>query len=211
MSFTAIDLEREPRKEHFLHFLAMDNPQVGVTVPVDVTEVKAFSRRRGCSFYLTFLHLAALAANAVPELRRRIRDGGIVEYDRCATSHTELTPAGLYCYCTLRHEMDWDEYLPYAKAAREACLAAPSLDEDEDVESQLFVSTLPWLTYTQLIQPTGGSTDSHPRITWGRYEANADGRLIMPVTLQAHHGLVDGLHLTLFYEGLRDRIAELKE
>ncbi|MBR6029043.1 MAG: chloramphenicol acetyltransferase [Clostridia bacterium] len=209
MEYRVIDLAREPRRAQFGHFLQMENPQVGVTVPVDVSRARRFARERGASFYLVFLHLAALAANAVPELRRRIRDGGIVEYPRCDTSHTELPDSGIYCYCTLRHDMGWDAYLPYAEAARAACLAAPSLEEDADVESYLFISALPWLNYTQLIQPTDGRLDSHPRISWGRCEQDALGRLMMPVTLQAHHGLVDGIHIAQFFDRLKAELNAL--
>ena len=208
MTCHTIPLERHPRRAQFDLFLRMANPQVGLTVPVDVTGVRAFARARDCSFFLAFLHLAAQAANSVPELRQRIRSGGIVEYDRCDTSHTELAENGVYCYCTLRHDMGWDEYIPYAREERSRCLLSPSLEEDEDVDSQLFVSCLPWLCYTQLIQPTAGPMDSHPRISWGKYERR-DDRLIMPVTLQAHHALVDGIHIARFYERLNELIQAL--
>lgn len=50
---------------------------------------------------------------------------------------------------------------------------------------------------------------SYPRISWGRYEADHRGRLMLPVTLLAHHALVDGLQLAKFYQNLDGEIAEL--
>ena len=209
MSFRMLDPAAFPRRTQFEYFCSLPNPQVGVTVPVDVTEARRFAGDRDCSFFLVFLHLAALAANSVPELRLRIRGGGIAAYDRCDTSHTELPESGVYCYCTLRHDMPWEAYLPYARETRARCLQHPSLVEDEDVESQIFVSALPWLGYTQLIQPTGGPADSHPRISWGRFAENPEGRLMMPVTLQCHHALVDGIHIARFYDQLNGLIRAL--
>jgi len=82
----------------------------------------------------------------------------------------------------------------------------PSIDEDEDVAGLYFVTCLPWLHYTQLIQPTAGGDESNPRISWGRYEADWRGRLMLPVTLMVHHALCDGIHIARFYEALDARL-----
>ena len=201
-----IDMDTYPRREHFDYFRSLQSPMAGVTAEVDVTALKGFCAARGCSFYAAFMHIAALAADAVPELRRRIHGGGIAEYDACGTSHVELREDGTYAYCTLYHAMDWDEYLPYADEER----AGGSIEEDVDVEGLYFVTSLPWLKYTQLIQPTAGGDESNPRISWGRFEEDHRGRLMMPVTLLAHHGLVDGLHIARFYQNVEKEIAALE-
>ena len=210
MNCRIIDMERDPRKAHFEYFRSLQNPMLGLTVNVDVTALRGFCRERGCSFYLAFMHAAALAANAVPQLRRRIRDGAVVEYDACGTSHVELAQDGTYGYCTLWHDMDWDAWLPYAEAARQACRERASIEEDADVEALYFITSLPWLHYTQLTQPTAGGDESNPRISWGRFEPDAAGRLMMPVTLLVHHALADGLHVARFYRNIREELDELR-
>ena len=52
-----------------------------------------------------------------------------------------------------------------------------SLREDANVESMYFISTLPWLHYSALIQPVAGGEESNPRITWGAFVPDAEGRL----------------------------------
>ena len=209
--YRIIDPSSLPRRAHFDYFMSLPNPHVGVTVNVDVTALSGFCRRKGCSFTLAFMHAAALAADAVPELRQRVRDGVIVEYDTCPTSHTELKADGTYAYCTLRHHMPFDQYLRCAEAARKACRESGDIQEDADAESMYFVSALPWLHYTALIQPTAGGAETNPRISWGRYEADHRGRLMLPVTLLAHHALVDGVHLAAFYRGLDAELARLAQ
>lgn len=213
MNRHVIDLNTYPRKAHFEYFRSLRDPYVGVTVNVDVTELAGFCKEKGHSFYLTFLHAAALAADAVPEFRRRILDGGIVEFDTCPTSHIELLEDGTYCYCTLRHDpaQPLADYLQYAEEARQSCRANASIEEDEDVLSEYFISTLPWLHYTDFRQPTGGGDESNPRITWGKYEEDWKGRLRMPVTVLLHHALADGLQLAQFYEALEAQIHHLQE
>jgi len=207
MSFRKIDMAHYPRRAHFDYFRSLPYPYAGTTVNVDVWDVLQFSRAAGRSFYLCFLRAAALAADRVPQFRQRIREGGIVEYDECPTSHIELLENSSYCYCTLRHHMPLEEYFAQAEAARAAC-RENGIREDEDVESMLFISTLPWLHYTALVQPVAGGDESNPRITWGAFEETADGCALMPVSVLVHHALVDGVHIAQFYRNLEEEIAK---
>ncbi len=200
MAMKRIDMATYPRREHFNHFVGMAYPYAGVTVDVDVTDLLALCREKGYSFYLMVLHAVALAADEVPEFRRRIDNCGIVEYDACPTSHTELKPDGTYAYCTLRHHMPLADYLAKAEAARTAARESGSIEEEAEVQSMYFISTLPWLHYTQLVQPVACGEESNPRITWGKYQPDAAGRMMMPLSVLVHHALADGLHIARFYE-----------
>lgn len=142
MSFHVVDLSRDPRRAQFDYFRSLANPYVGVTVAVDVTQVLAWTKRTGSSFFLTVLYAAARAANAVPELRRRVRGEAVVEYDRCPTSHTVALPDGSYCYCRLDAVLPLAEFLPYAAAEQARAMEHPSL-EDREQERLLFVSCVP--------------------------------------------------------------------
>ena len=209
MPFHEIDLSASPRKAHFEHFRHAPNPHVGVTADVDVTDFVQICKEKGRSFYLAFIRAAALAANAVPELRRRFRGEGVVEYERCDTSHTELLDNGAYCYCTLRHDpaQSWEDYMAYARAERERARAGASIEEEDDVDSLLFITSLPWLHYSALIQPTAGPDDCNPRISWGKYAPDHRGRLMLPVTLLCHHSLADGVNIAAFFRNLEQVIS----
>ena len=207
MAYRIIDMNAYVRRDHFNYFRSLAYPYVGLTVDVDVTELLDFCRKQGCSFCLTFMHAAALAADQVPELRQRIHGDGIVEYDECPTSHTELLEDGTYCYCTLHHHMDFSDYLKEAEEKRVAC-KNNGIVEDEDVESMYFISSLPWLHYTSLIQPVAGGDESNPRITWGKYEKNVEGKYMMPVSILVHHALVDGVHIAAFYDSLNKLLKD---
>lgn len=209
MSNIRIDLEQYDRRQHFEYFSSLQYPYVGITNNVDVSELVQFCKAKNYSFYLTFLHAAALAADGVKELRQRIRDGGIVEYDECPTSHIELLENNTYCYCTLHHNMALEEYIPYAEQARSQCRQKGSIDEDDDSESMYFISTIPWLHYTAMIQPVAGGEESNPRITWGKFQEDHRGRKQLPVTILAHHALVDGIHIAMFYQNLEQQIKKI--
>lgn len=205
-----LDLAAYPRRAHFDYFRQMANPYVSVTAPCDITALRRLTQERGLPFFLTVLHCAINAANAVPELRQRICGEGIVEYDRCLSSHTVALPDGTYCYCTLDCAQPLGAFLPAAQAETARVKAAPSLDDGADPDELFFVSSLPWLTFSAISLPTPTPADSNPRITFGKFTQEGD-RVLLPVNLTANHALVDGLHLAAFFDGMVQRAAHPEE
>ena len=207
MDCRVINMEQDPRREQYAYFRNFANPYVGLTVNVDITGLMA-RKEQGESLFLLVLYAVSRAANSVPELRRRIRGEQVVEYSWCPTSHTVALDNGAYCYCRLSADISLADFLPYAKAVKMQAKQAPSLDDGEDGESLFFVSCVPWVSYTAMVQPVPSPADSNPRITWGRY-FQQEGRTLLPVTLLAHHALVDGLHIARFYEALDRELAAI--
>lgn len=206
VDYIQLDMAAYPRKEHFAYFLAMGYPYVGTTVNVDITAFYARVKAEGAPFFLSLLYEVAGAANAVPEFRQRILNGQIVEFTCCHTSHTVMRENGAYTYCTLNCSLPRAEFLPYAIEAQERAKAGGNIQESpEESLGLFFVSCLPWLSYTALVQPVPSPADSNPRITWGRYFESGD-RLLLPVSVLAHHALVDGKHLGEFYANLAARL-----
>lgn len=204
--YRKLDMDNYPRLEHFRYFTAMPVPSVGVTAKVDVTKLAGFVKERKCSFYMAMTHLTCLAANRVPELRQRTRDGGIIEYEKCGTSHIELLPDGTYCYCTLWHDRDWDEFIPYANECRRRAVAYPGIEEDDDADALYFVTTLPWIHYEGISMPVTDPITDNPRFCWGKYEGDFRGRLMMPFTLIVNHALMDGIQIAGFYKKLQEEL-----
>lgn len=207
MAYQWLDMERFPRREHFEYFSSLAYPYVGTTANVDITEVLQKIKREKLPFFLTVCYCAARAANSVPELRQRIRDGRIVEYDRCRVSHTVALEDGTFCYCTLENEPDFYAYLDAGRKAQEAAKRQASIAEDpEEALEKFFVSSLPWLSYTALVQPVPSPADSNPRITFGKYFSQGE-RVLLPVSLLCNHALVDGRHIAAFYQAMDEELA----
>lgn len=196
---TLIDMETYPRRAHFEYFRAMRQPYVGITADVDITRLRDWIKRERLPFFLTTLYAAVQAANRVPELRQRIAGEGILQYDWCNPSYTVALPDGSFCYCRVDAQLELREFLERAAQTQREAMENPSIEDGDAADSLLFVSSLPWLRYSSLIQPTPEPADSNPRITFGRY-GEQEGRTLMPVSLLANHALVDGRHIAQFYE-----------
>lgn len=207
MDWKKVDMEQDPRSGQFAYFRAMDNPWAGVTVTVDIT---AFYRAlNGRPFFLSFLYAVVRAANDVPELRRRLREGEVIEYDRCRPSYTAMRPNGVYVYCLVDSGgLPYEDFVADGKRRQAEALAREELKEEGDFLNHFFVSSLPWLSYTQIQHPSASRDDSNPRFSWGKF-TEENGKVTLPVSLFINHALVDGWHITRFYRNLERELAEL--
>lgn len=208
MQYHVIDLANYSRRDHFAYFSAMAYPYVGLTVNVDITGLLRKIRAEKLPFFLTACYCAVRAANAVPEFRQRILDGRIIQFDACRASHTVALENGTFCFCVLENAPNLADYLSMGRAAQEAAKTRPTIEEDpEEALDKLFVSSLPWISYTALVQPVPSPADSNPRISWGKYFTQGD-RTLLPVSVLCHHALVDGIHIAAFYQALDRELAE---
>lgn len=203
-----VDMTSDPRRGQYEYFRTFSNPYASMTVNCDITHLRQVTRERELPFFLTVLHCAVNAANAVPELRRRIRGESVLEYENCLSSHTVALPDETYCYCVLDCDRELSEFLPYAAAEVQRAKDAPALDDGDDPDRLFFVSSVPWVSFASISLPKPVPADSNPRITFGKYFAQGD-RILLPVDLTVHHGLADGIHMAKFFEGFTRRAEEV--
>ena len=208
MEYTVIDMSKYPRRKHFDYFQTLAYPYVGMTVNMDVTEFVDRTKAEGLPFFLSLCYCVAQAANGVAEFRQRIKKGGIIQYDWCQPSYTLALADGSYCYCTLESNMSFREYLPKALEAQKRALEERSLEDGEEGDSLLFLSSIPFISYSALVQPVPCPADSNPRISWGKYFRQGD-RLLLPVTVLCNHALVDAIHISRFYATLDMSLTSL--
>ena len=209
MNYKYLDMGAYKRKEHLEYFNRLSYPYVGLTANVDITDLIKSVKTKKLPFFLTVCYCVSRAANGVPEFRQRIRENKIIEFDNCKTSHTVALEDGTYCYCTLDSNMSFLDFIPYAEQEQEAARINRTIgEEEEEIYDKIFISTLPWISYTALVQPVPIPADSNPRITWGRYAIQGD-KIMMPVSVLCHHGLVDGIHIAGFYKLLDRQILAI--
>ncbi len=202
-----IDPEQWARRDHYRWFRSLEYPYVGVTAEVDATDLEADCKEAGFSLFAGFLHRLLAAANAVPELRMRIRvEQGrelVVEHERVDAGITLPVGDGLFTFASVPFTSGVRQFATELAARRARLGDNPPLEPfEKDRDDLVFCTCLPWIRFTQVTHPmTTARTDSVPRIAWGRIEAQGSRRTC-PVNIQAHHALVDGVHIGRFFEEL---------
>jgi chloramphenicol O-acetyltransferase type A len=63
------------------------------------------------------------------------------------------------------------------------------------------------VSFTGMVHPLFGSGDSIPRLAWGKFYEEG-GRLQMPLNVQVHHALLDGVHVSRFFLSVQEQLSD---
>jgi chloramphenicol O-acetyltransferase type A len=196
-----IDLDEWKRRDHYLWFRRYDRPFFSVTVDVDVTAAWNKARVRGApSFFLSSVFFVLKAVNDVEAFRLRLRARGVWRHDHVAVGPTIMRPDETFAFVRLEPAATVKEFAARGQAAIALAMAGKGLLPTEKAGDDIvFHSVLPWLRFTSFTNALPGKHDSIPRIVFGR--CVREGRQMkMPVAVEAHHALVDGLDVARFFE-----------
>lgn len=195
-----IDLESWPRREHFEVYRKFDFPHFNLTFPVTVTHFRSWVKARGSSLSLATTYLLARVANELSPFRLRIRGEEVVEHETVHPSFTVLLENELFSFCTVKYRVDFEAFIAIAETRIEQVRTDPILEDEPGQDDLLFMTTLPWFHFTSMMHPIHmNPVDSIPRIAWGRIDRK-QGEWVMPLSVQVHHALMDGLHVGRFAE-----------
>ena len=209
-----LELDTWDRREHYELYLPYDNPYFNVCADVDVTELKAFCGRADApSFSLCSLWLSTRAANAVEPFRYRLQDLGVWVYDVIHFGSTVLRDDQTFTFAYFEYADHFGAFLPKAETMMSTMQTdREPLDPGPERDDLIHYSVLPWVSFTSFSHARRwGTDDSVPKIVFGRYREVA-GRWMLPVSVEVHHALMDGLHVGRYFErfqGLLDRAPEL--
>jgi chloramphenicol O-acetyltransferase type A len=199
-----VDMQTWSRREHFKVFSAFDHPHFSMCANVDLTAFYPVVKQRGISFNVATVYVLARAANAVPEFRYRIREGEVVEHEIVHPATTILTDEDLFSFCTIEYSQDFSLFA--ARAAEQIAYVKehPTLEDEPGQDDLLFMTAIPWVSFTSFMHPTHlQPADSVPRFAWGKLFE--DGEFLkMPLGVQGHHALMDGLHMGRFYAEVQE-------
>ena len=203
-----IDLESWHRKDHYEFFSTFDYPHFSLCADVDISAFIPRIKELKVSFTAGIMYLVARTANGIPEFRHRVREGNPIEHDLVHPSATILTKDDLFSFCTALYTDDFLEFARRAMEEIEQAKIEPIIEEKIQDDSLLFMSPIPWVSFTAFMHPLRlNPTDSVPRFAWGKYKEQ-DGKVVMPLSVQAHHAVVDGLHVGRYYHQIQELLDE---
>jgi chloramphenicol O-acetyltransferase type A len=208
MSGRFLDVEGWSRRDAFRFFMAYEQPFFNVCAEVELGPTLAWCRARGASSSLACWYVCLLAINAVEPMRYRLRGDQVWVHDQLSVATTVLNEDETFRFC----------YLPYADSFAAFCASAQAamaseeapMDGRPEEDALIHGSTLPWLRFTSVAHARriGPAADSTPKVVFGRYTKRPDGGASVPVSIEVHHALMDGLHVARVFEALEQRFME---
>ena len=201
-----IDLATWKRREHYRHFRGYRQPFFSVCVNVDATRLWRLSRAQdGPPFFLTSLFLMLRAANATEAFRLRLRKRGVWQHDRVAVGPTLLRSDHTFAFARIEPSANLKRFIASGKKAITESAARNELDPNSGDDDIVYQSSLPWLRFTAFTNAIDAG-DSIPRIVFGQC-AREGRRYLMPMSVEVHHAVVDGLDVARFTELFQDGLA----
>ena len=200
-----IDVETWPRKDAYHLFSKGYLPFFAVTTPLDVTELRRFTKKEGLSFYRAMVYIVTRAMNELEPFRLRIRKDGIAVCETVSPSYTTAGRDGSFGISDVEY-LPGETMVDFCRRAleKEASQREQMVVQDDVRDDLIFISSVPWFVTTSVLQeqPTNPD-DSFPRVLWDRVHVEK-GRQLVNFTAQLNHRLLDGSHV-------RDLLLRMEE
>ncbi len=206
--FKEIDIQAWNRREHFHFFSQFEEPFFGLVVDVDCTNAFKRSKELGVSYFLYSLHKILLAVNESEEFKYRIIDGKVICYDTIHVSPTVGREDGTFAFSFFNFYSDLNKFIAEASKEINRIKMSEGLQINEHTSrlDTIHFSSLPWIKFTGLTHARSFSyKDSVPKISVGKLFTE-NNNLKMPLSINVHHGLADGLHVSKFIDLLQAKL-----
>jgi chloramphenicol O-acetyltransferase type A len=204
-----LDLETWARRDLFEFFRGYQNPYFNICTQLDITRLMAFLRDRpGVSVSLAYHYFALRIANEIEPFHYRLdADDRVVIHGVINGGTTVLLPNETFTYAYFDYHEDFHQFITEAGEAIERVRAEGSLKPTMRYDL-IYFTALPWVSFTSFAHArTPGRGESIPRIAFGKFLRDGD-RIHLPISVEVHHALMDGLHVGRFFMSLEAALAK---
>jgi chloramphenicol O-acetyltransferase type A len=194
-----------------IEFNLNDNPFIdflsaryAMSARIDVERLWKFCKENEKSFFIMSLGCLMNAVNSVDQLKRRIIDEKVIEYDYLE-GVSPIMDENSNAYKDMRVKtpqefesiLDWHDYV---RELSSDILAGKkegfNLEmEKRDLTNIANFSCIPWVDFDMITNCTVDGMAIQPLITWGKVNENYE----MSVSITVSHIFVNGMELGLFY------------
>lgn len=206
--YDIVDLDNWERKEHYHFFKDFELPFFNIVGDVDVTRLYEYAKDENHSFFMSYLYYSLKIVNNIKEFRTRLMDDQLVNYHIINGSCTALKANKTFQYCYFDFHRDFNKFQTATQqniqeqVKQEGLLLSPRLD-------MVYYSVIPWVSFSSFQHARSlGGKDSIPRIVFGKSK-KVNNRLMMPISVEVNHALLDGLHVGRFFDEFAQQVESL--
>jgi chloramphenicol O-acetyltransferase type A len=211
-----LDTTTWSRRDAFGFFRGFDKPFFNVCVRLDVARLKraldAAGRPAGLS--LACYYVALRLANEQRPFRLRFEGERVRVHEVIDGSSTVLREdEESFGFANFDYAADFARFAADAGAAIRSARRDPTdFEPRADDVARIHFTTLPWLHFTsfshaRVWRRDGRPEDSVPKLAFGRADAQGE-RLWMPMSVEVHHALMDGVHVGRFVQAFEAALQD---
>jgi chloramphenicol O-acetyltransferase type A len=204
-----IEPENWKRRKHFEFFRKFKTPHFNICTEIEITKTYSYSRKNKISIFTAVLFAVMKTCNEIEEFRYRINGKKIKVHNTVHPGITVLVDNDLYSNCIFNYNQTYNKFISeYENAVKKIKKKIDLGKGQKGRDDLIFISALPWITFTSVTNPMSGNPDdSIPRLIWGKHFRKGK-KIMIPISVQVHHALMDGVHVAKFFFRLDDLLKE---
>ena len=207
MSYQIIDTNNWARSEYLKFFQGMSHPWYNICTYLDVTALYQHCKAHDKRFFHAYLYLMQQAINHCKPMSYRLVDDTVRQYEQLCVSIAILADDDSIRFCNLPYEPAFTRFCHAATSAEIEIKQTPFILAQfigqEMRHDTIHMTVLPWVDFTSMTHARDTKNpDSVPKIALGKL-TNLDNHWRMPLSIEVHHGMMDGLHVGQFIATLQ--------
>lgn len=198
--YTKIDFNQWTRGELFQSYINNMRIVMSLTVVVDVTNLIQFVKSSNLKFYPVMIWVVSKVVNAHDEFKYNWDNkGNLIKWDYISPSYTEFHKEDEnFTKMVTDFSDNIFHFYEQFMLDKEKYKTERGFVKNQPLNS-FDVSCLPWVKYNHFdVHVFDEGKFLAPVITWGKYYLGHE-RYMMPLTMNIHHAVADGYHLSRFF------------
>lgn len=201
MKYEIVNLKTWKRGELFRFYIETLRNVMSMTVDIDVTALIEYVHAHGLKFYPAMMWVVTKAINQSEEFKYGWdKEWNLIHWDYISPYYADFHKEDeQFVKLVTEYSDDLFEFHARFLADRERYKDLRAFDLTEHSENTFDVSCLPWIKYKSFdIHVFDEGKYLAPVVTWGKYETE-NGKTVLPLSMNIHHAVADGWHLSRFF------------
>lgn len=212
MNYTKVDIDEWSRGSLFQFYIEKMRIVMSLTVDINVVPLITYTKKNGLKFYPAMIWVVSKVINSHDEFKYSWdTDGNLIRWDSISPSYTVFNRDD-ECFSKFVTEYTDDIFEFYQRTVDDQRKYQEERAIIENQPQNFFdVSCLPWVKYKHFdVHVFDEGKFFAPVVTWGKYEVQ-NGNALMPLTMNIHHAVADGFHLSRFFNEVQELIDSYAE
>ena len=212
MNYTKVDIDEWSRGSLFQFYIEKMRIVMSLTVDINVAPLITYTKNNGLKFYPAMIWIVSKVINSHDEFKYSWdTDGNLIRWDSISPSYTVFNRDD-ECFSKFVTEYTDDIFEFYKRTVDDQKKYQEERAMIGNQPQNFFdVSCLPWVKYKHFdVHVFDEGKFLAPVLTWGKYEVQ-NGNALMPLTMNIHHAVADGFHLSRFFNEVQELIDSYAE
>lgn len=204
----------ELRRDRYEAFRQFDNPLLNISLRLELPEFRPFCKQRQLPPFHFFLYCVLAALEGIDNFMYRIHEDEVIRIDDFVGSYTVINGDNNLNFAWFERSPDLREFIARSvRAGREAQASRALINTGaglppRQVKNNFYITCMPWFDLCAIEHPIFSHRNADiPSLAWGRFSPLAGDTLTLPLSVQAHHGFVDGYHVHSLAQAIAGRVA----